>query len=88
MRPQKKDIHWVLTYCTAMKENFVKQYHKEGWSSWICSLTGIVGSNPAGGMDVCLLWVLCVVRLSTLADHSSRGALLRVVCPSVIVKPL
>jgi len=22
----------------------------------------IVGSNPAGGMDVCLLWVLCVVR--------------------------
>jgi len=22
----------------------------------------IVGSNPTGGMDVCLLWVLCVVR--------------------------
>jgi hypothetical protein len=22
----------------------------------------IVGSNPAEGMDVCLLWVLCVVR--------------------------
>ena len=22
----------------------------------------IVGSIPAGGMDVCLLWVLCVVR--------------------------
>ena len=22
----------------------------------------IVGSNPAGGMDVCLLWVLRVVR--------------------------
>jgi len=26
------------------------------------SLTGTEGSNPAGGMDVCLLWVLCVVR--------------------------
>jgi len=26
------------------------------------SLARIVGSNPAGGMDVCLLWVLCVVR--------------------------
>ena len=26
------------------------------------SLAGIVVSNPAGGMDVCLLWVLCVVR--------------------------
>ena len=22
----------------------------------------IVGSNPTGDMDVCLLWVLCVVR--------------------------
>jgi hypothetical protein len=31
---------------------------------WVCrrSLAGIVGSNPAGGMDVCLLWVLCDVR--------------------------
>ena len=26
------------------------------------SLAGIVGSNPAGGMDVCLFWVLCFVR--------------------------
>jgi hypothetical protein len=23
---------------------------------------GIAGSNPAGGMDVCRLWVLCVFR--------------------------
>ena len=22
----------------------------------------IVGSNPTGGMDICLLWVSCVVR--------------------------
>jgi len=27
------------------------------------SFGGIVGSNPVGGMDVCLLWVLCVDRL-------------------------
>jgi len=26
------------------------------------SLPGIVGLNPAGGMDVCLLGVFCVVR--------------------------
>jgi len=26
------------------------------------SLAGITGSIPAGGMDVCLLWVLCVVE--------------------------
>jgi hypothetical protein len=27
-----------------------------------CSLAGIAILNPAGGMDVCLLGVLCVVR--------------------------
>jgi len=26
------------------------------------SLAGIVSSNPAGDMDICLLWVSCVVR--------------------------
>jgi len=25
-------------------------------------VTGIACSNPARGVDVCLLWVLCVVR--------------------------
>ena len=32
--------------------------------AWVCgrSLTGIVGLNPTEGMEVCLLWVLCVVR--------------------------
>ena len=32
--------------------------------AWVCgrSLTGIAGSNPDGGMDVYLLWVLYVVR--------------------------
>jgi hypothetical protein len=32
--------------------------------AWVCgrSLNGIVGSNSAEGMDVSLLWVLCVVR--------------------------
>jgi hypothetical protein len=25
-------------------------------------LAGIAGSNPAGGIDVCLLWVLRIVR--------------------------
>ena len=32
--------------------------------AWVCSRlpAEIVGLNPAGGMDVCLLHVLCVVR--------------------------
>ena len=32
---------------------------------WGRSLLEIVGSNPTAGMDVCLLWVLSVVRLRT-----------------------
>jgi hypothetical protein len=53
------------------------------------SLTGIAGSIPARGMDVCLLWVLCVVRYRALrrVDQSSRGVLPSVVCLSVISKP-
>ena len=51
--------------------------------AWICShsLAGIVGSNPTGGMGVCLLWVLCIVRKRSLrrADHSSGGVLPTVV---------
>jgi len=40
-----------------------------------------VGSNPTGGMDICLLWVLFVVRYRSLrrADHASRGVLPTVV---------
>ena len=32
--------------------------------AWVCghSLAGIAGANPTGGMDVCLLGMLCVVR--------------------------
>jgi hypothetical protein len=31
--------------------------------AWVfdSSLAGVVGSNTAGGMDVCLLWLLSVV---------------------------
>jgi hypothetical protein len=52
------------------------------------SLAGIAGSNPASSMDVCLLWLFCVVRgLLRLADHPPRGMLQCVVCLSVISKP-
>jgi hypothetical protein len=27
-----------------------------------CALAGVAGSNLVGDMDICLLWVLCVVR--------------------------
>jgi hypothetical protein len=48
----------------------------------IHSRSEIVDSNPAKGISVCLLWVLCVVRYKSLlqwVDHSSRGILPTVV---------
>jgi len=59
--------------------------------AWVCgrALSVIADSNPTGGMNVCLLRVLCVVRYRSLlrADPSSGGFLPSVVCLSVIVKP-
>ena len=59
--------------------------------TWVCgrSLAEIVGSNRAGSMDACLLWVLCVVGYRSLrrADHSSKGVLPSVVCLSVTANP-
>jgi len=50
---------------------------------WACGcwLAGIAGSNPAWGINVCLVWVLCFFRYRSLrrSDHSSRGVVLSVV---------
>jgi hypothetical protein len=57
--------------------------------AWVCSrsLAGILGSNPAGGMDVSLVSVVCCqAEVSALGYHSSRGVVPRVVCLSVIMK--
>jgi hypothetical protein len=52
-----------------------------GLKSWECcrSFAEIAGSNSAGGIDVCLLRMLCVFRF--------RGILSSVVCLSVIAEP-
>ena len=54
--------------------------------AWLCdrSLAGIVGSNTAGGMDVCCQTEKSLPR----ADYSSRGVLPSVKCLNVIVKRL
>jgi len=36
--------------------------HRLKRGSVVTHLSEIAGSNPAEGMDVCLLWMLCVVR--------------------------
>ena len=63
---------WTANCCTQTNwRNFFPKV--KGWrpvpvavwsTAWVCSRspTEIVGSNPTGDMDVCLLWVLCVVR--------------------------
>ena len=59
-------------------------------SVWGRSLLGTAGSNPAGGMEDCLLWSLCVVRQRSLrqSDPSSWGVLQCAVwLISVIAKP-
>ena len=34
------------------------------FQAWVCSrsLAGIAGSNPTGGMNACLLWMVCFVK--------------------------
>jgi hypothetical protein len=53
--------------------------------AWVCglSLAGVADSIPAGVMDVCLLWILCIVRWKRSlwrADPSSRGVPPILVC--------
>jgi hypothetical protein len=59
-----------LTHLIFHRSIFLITYGKESSpvavrsKAWVCgrSPAGITGSNHTGGMDVCLLWVLCVVR--------------------------
>jgi hypothetical protein len=47
------------------------------YKAYVCgrSITGVADSNPAGGMDVFPLCLLCAQRPLRQADHSSRGVL-------------
>jgi len=60
------------------------------YKAWLCGLSfvGIAGSNAAGGMDIGLFWVLCVVCCQV-DDSVSGWSLVQrsLVCLSVIVKP-
>jgi hypothetical protein len=66
-------MYFVLA-CTVVRLPILVAVLSEGW---VCgySHVEIVGSNPAGGIDVCLLGVLFVVRQRSLrqAYQSSRG---------------
>jgi hypothetical protein len=72
----KRNVHINLLSCNVKAADPGGRRVKNGQSP-----SEIVGSNPAGGIDVFLLWVLCVFRYRYLRwnDHSSRGVLPTVV---------
>jgi hypothetical protein len=53
--------------------------------AWVCSrsLAGIVGSNPAGGLDIFLLW-MCFVRQRSLLQADPEESYRVCVCVCVI----
>jgi hypothetical protein len=60
--------------------SLLENTNSNGCAVYGCSfghlLAGIVGSNPAGGMDICVLWVLCVRKRSLWqVDNLIRGVL-------------
>ena len=90
-------IHFILLYLKRYFNYFIFYNHINGpvpvvsrSKAWVCcpSLAGIAGSNPAGGMEVCHLWIFYVVRYRSpcRADHSPRAVLPSVVYLSVVVR--
>ena len=59
-----KDLKGLLRPSFVCVFILTRNYSADPSSRAVCglSLAGIAGSNPAGDMDVCLLWVLCVLR--------------------------
>jgi hypothetical protein len=53
--------HWEFRHINAATIPISVAARSKAWVCR-CSLDGVVGLNPTEGMDVCLLWLLCVVR--------------------------
>jgi len=89
--PDESNAHPPILHL--LRFNIILSFHLQTYPAQVDpggrSLAEIAGSNPAGGMDVCLLWMLCVVRYRSLrrTDPSSTVVLPSVVCLSVISKP-
>jgi hypothetical protein len=84
--------HWIFVACsrttftftfllpTSILLIYIQRLPRIVWVAlWYAdrSPTEILGSNPTRGIDICQLWVSCVVRKMSLrrADHSSRWIL-------------
>jgi hypothetical protein len=55
---------YLLTYVVYLLAHLTPIPVAPRSKAWVCghSLAGIAGLNSTVGMDVCLLWVFCVVR--------------------------
>jgi len=97
----RSSCHWRVLRSSCHRRVLRSSCHRTGPIfnfSWFLGPRGVRRGSAAAGLlglriritpGICLLWVLCVVRLRSLrrAGHSSRGVLQSVVCLSVIVKP-
>jgi hypothetical protein len=58
----------MFVLCLLYKDSSIEhKWHEEGGKdlkvqNWSKERNGTGGKNPAYGMNVCLLWVLCVFR--------------------------
>ena len=73
---QNVKIHHTFPMQADASGREVKRVGLRPFACWDC------GFESLRSMDICLLWVLCVVRSRSLrrADHSFRGALPIVLC--------
>ena len=83
----------VISFCGCQNSFLIAQHQsypipavaRSKASVCIHQLAGIVGSNPVGGMDVCLLRVLCLVQVAASASARSfvQGSPIECVCVCV-----
>jgi hypothetical protein len=72
-----------LTLLLIIRNTVVQPMPVTAWSkASVCdrSLCVIAGSSPAGGMNVCLLWVLCDVRLEVSAKSRPLNQIISTEC--------
>jgi hypothetical protein len=71
---------WRQLFCTCTVSITLTEQSKP----YVCrrSLAGTAASNPAWSTDICLLWVMCVVKYGSLlrSDHLSRRVVRSVRC--------
>ena len=85
-------VPWITNFSFfVINMSTTTNYSAARSQAWVCgrSLAGVTGSNPEGSIDVCLLWVLCVLSGIGLCVEpiTGPGESYRVWCVCVISGP-